>query len=163
MKTEQKKFDPATFIGKNWSIESDNGFNPDDLSSITLKNFHKEGEDFITGEQILERMGENKALNADAFLRFWEHQDQIPESWNEPATIGWIEFTGTVLRDSDGGRCFLVLDRRGDGAWRWLCHWLDDVRRRQDVSPLLASSTKSLEAGTLPLELEINGFTYRRV
>lgn len=138
------KFNPTTFLGKGWTIESDNGFNPADLSGITLKHFLQEGESYITGEEIVKRLGNDKSLNADAFLRLWENQDLIPKEWYEPATKGYIEFTGTFLRSSDGYRCFLCLYRRDGGSWYWYCSWLASDRNRGSVSPVSASSTQNL-------------------
>jgi hypothetical protein len=167
--TKTKKFDPETFIGPGWSIESDNGFNPDTLDGIELRHFLKDDERYITGEDVLKRIGNAKALNADAFLRLWENKDLIPKEWYKPAIEGWIEFPGTVLRDPGGSRRFLYLHRRRAGSWDWYCRWLDDVRGRDDVSPLLASSL-ALNIGRsdplpleLPAELTINGYLYRRV
>jgi len=42
------------------------------------------------------------------------------------------------LRNSDGNRYFLYLNRNDDGSWNWNYHWLDNDRNRDNVSPLLA-------------------------
>ena len=137
------KFDPTIFLGKGWRIESDNGFNPSDLSGITIGNYLKEGEEYITGEVALERSQKagDKSLNADVFLRLWENQKLIPKEWHEVAYNGYIEFMGTILRHPHGRRHFLYLSRLGDGSWYWDYHWLDSDRYRDNVSPLLASNT----------------------
>jgi len=131
------KFNPTTFIGPEWSIESDNGFNPASLNGIEFTNLLKEGESYITGEEVLERIGKRKALNADAFLRLWEREKLIPASWNEPASAGRVEFPGTVLRDSDGYRYFLHLHQNRDDTWGWDCRWLGSDRDRDVFSPVL--------------------------
>ena len=130
-----KTFDPVAFIGKEWSIESDNGVNPADLSGVVLKHFLKDGEDYITGDEILERQKGEQPLNADAFLRLWENQELIPKEWYPAAEKGYIEFSGTVLRSSYGRRVFLFLYRSDGGSWDWHYFRLDFDRDRQDVSP----------------------------
>jgi hypothetical protein len=128
------KFNPTKFIGPEWSIESDNGFNPVSLKDIELTNLLKEGEKYITGEEILERIGERKALNADAFLRLWERQRLIPVSWHEAASADRVEFPGTVLRDLEGYRYFLHLHQNRDETWGWDCRWLGSDRDRDVFS-----------------------------
>lgn len=163
MEKKSAKFDPVDFIGEGWSIESDNGFNPDSLDGIELRHFLKDDESYITGEQIVERIGNNKPLNADAFLQLWKNQHLIPKSWYK--VEGWIEFTGTVLRGSGGRRYFLCLRRRGDGSWGWSGRWLVNDSIRGYVSPLLASDAETLDSSCfdpLPLELVINGIRYKK-
>jgi hypothetical protein len=45
----------------------------------------------------------------------------------------------TFLRNSDGNRYFLYLNRNDDGSWNWNYNWLDNDRNRDNVSPLLAT------------------------
>ena len=45
----------------------------------------------------------------------------------------------TLLRNSDGNRYFLYLNRNEDGSWDWNYNWLDNDRNRDNVSPLLAT------------------------
>lgn len=52
----------------------------------------------------------------------------------------------TILRNSDGNRYFLYLDRNDDGSWDWNYNWLDNDRNRDNVSPLLATPFISLPA-----------------
>lgn len=52
----------------------------------------------------------------------------------------------TFLRNSNGNRYFLYLNRNDDGSWNWNYNWLDNDRNRDNVSPLLATFFISLPA-----------------
>jgi hypothetical protein len=156
-----KKFNPKTFIGKGWSIE-EHIKNPTlDLNKIQTKTYLKDGEDYITGEERLQRMKQDIPLNADSFLYLWEHQDKIPKEGGD-----WFEFPGTILRRSRGDRYFLCLYRLGGGQWRWYCSWLGGGRNAgcpalvfaspKNLEPQLSSDTDSLVFRIKNLEADMD-------
>lgn len=161
------KFNPAEFIGKYWSIESDNGNNPKDLKGVVLKSYLKPSETYITGDEVLKRQ-EETPLNADAFLRLWEHQELIPPSWKEKinGNTAYIFFDGTILRDPYGDRNSLSLFWN-EGRWSWNSFWLGGSRDAGNPSAIVASSTQASDTqderlDPMPLILNINGIEYRR-
>lgn len=137
-------FNPETFIGKGWKIESDTptpeGFN---LSKVTLKSYFTTGESYATGNETLECIGNDMPLNASVLQYLYEHQEEIPEKWKEKTNgfITYIYFDGTVLVRPDGGRYSLYLYWR-EGQWHWRYDWLDDVRSADDPSAVVASTQK---------------------
>jgi hypothetical protein len=153
MTTKQLEKKVQSLINPNWTVESDNGFAPEDLSNITLKHYLKAGEDYITSDESRARMGKDKPLSASVFFRLWENKDLIPDDWITYGDAGYIEFRGTVLRRSDGIRCFLCLYRSGGGSWRWGYLWLDRDRDRGYVSPVLASTESLTSLPSEPLDL----------
>lgn len=158
-----KPFDPKTFIGVNWSIESQDEkaltLTDIDWSKVVFEHGLKEEESYITGEEKLKRL-EKKGTLLDAAVAqqlYEEDGQKTLHSLYDEKQIDWMEFAGTVLRYSYGDRYFLCLDRNGGGSWLWDYRWLDDDRRRDRVSPLLASSTQSSDIENLhsvPLNLE---------
>lgn len=166
MTTKQLEKKIQKLLSSSWTVESDNGFAPDDLSAITLKHYLEKGENYITGEEVLKRMGEDKPLSASVFLHLWENKDLIPDDWTTYGDAGYIEFRGTILRNSDGSRYFLCLYRVGDGSWRWRGRWLGGGRSRGYVSPVLASAqspdTQPSEPSDLALRVEALERFYER-
>ena len=140
-----KPFDPATFVGKSWSIaeedESSLKLTEIDLTRVRLESMLEEGETSVQGEKKLERLKAAKHIRLDAkvFLTLWENQNLIPESWKEKTNgnTTFIYFDGTVLRDSDGRRYILCLCWL-DGRWRWDYYWLDYGWYADNPSAVLA-------------------------
>lgn len=158
-----KPFDPKTFIEETWSIESQDekalALTDIDWSKVTFEHGLEKNESYITGEEKLKRLQKKGTLlDAAVAQQLYEEDGQKTlKGLYAEKQIRWIEFAGTVLRYSDGSRCFLYLRRDGDGSWRWNYRWLDFDRYRGDVSPLLASSTQSFDTENLhsvPLNLE---------
>lgn len=137
-------FNPETFIGKGWKIESDTptpkGFN---LSKVTLKSYLTPGESYVTGNETLTRIGNDMPLNASVLQYLYEHQEEIPEKWKEKTNgfITYICFDGTVLVRPGGDRCSLYLCWR-EGQWRWDSYWLGFGRYADDPSAVVASAQK---------------------
>ena len=157
-----RSFNPVTFFGNDWTIwrgakESDGltGEEAQDATSLALAEIDfakalftvclKEGETTITGEEKLVRHIAAKHVRLDARVGqcLFEEKGQATLEWlYQNFGITWFELPGTVLRNSDGDRCFLYLFRSGDGRWGWDCCWLDYVRRAGGLSAVLASSTQ---------------------
>jgi len=141
-----KPFDPVKFVGAGWSIVEEDtrslALTELDFSKVRFESGLQEGERYITGEEKLKRLTALPEIRLDAKIgqALYEEKGQATLRFlHDHFGVSWIEFAGTVLRDSDGRRCFLCLYRRGDGSWDWFCFWLDRVRYRGNVSPLLAS------------------------
>lgn len=171
----KKPFDPKTFIGSNWSIESQNEaslkLKEIDLSQVLFEQCLEAGESWITGEEKLKRLQAKGGILLDAAVgqALYEEKGQktLRALYNEKK-IDWVEFPGTILCRSGGPRYFFCLDRRDDGSWDWCYDWLVYGRRAGGVSARLASSTetsgtKPLPSDFAPLTLEINGHIYKRV
>jgi hypothetical protein len=142
-------FDPTTFIGNGWSIEEQDeraiALTEINLTEVMFDSTLEKGEKSIKGEDKLKRLKEKTnriRLDAGIFKTLWENQILIPEKWKEQTNgnTTFIFFDGTVLRDSDGGRCVLCLYWSG-GGWGWDCSWLEDDWGADSPSAVLASST----------------------
>lgn len=118
-----KPFNPETFIGPNWTIESQDqaalALNEIDFSQVTFQHGLKDDETHITGEEKLKRLnGTGVLLDARVAQALYEEKDQKTLKWiYETHNISWFELAGSVLRDSSGDRCFLYLSRSDDGSW----------------------------------------------
>lgn len=142
-------FDPKTFMGNGWSIEEQDeraiALTEIDLTCVMFDSTLEKGEKSIKGEDKLNRLKEKTnriRLDAGIFKTLWENQILIPEKWKEETNgnTTFIFFDGTILRDSNGGRCVLCLCW-GDGRWRWRYRWLEVGWRASDPSAVLAIST----------------------
>ncbi|OGG54860.1 hypothetical protein A3C20_00380 [Candidatus Kaiserbacteria bacterium RIFCSPHIGHO2_02_FULL_55_25] len=112
-----------------------------DFSSVAFDNFLKEDEPTIIGEEKLVRMKADPRIRYDAGVgvALLDEKGQATLRWlHDTYGITWMEFA-TVLRYSDGHRCFLFLDRRGGGSWHARCRWLGHGRSAGGVSPVSAS------------------------
>jgi hypothetical protein len=141
-----KPFDPTRFIGSGWRIVEEDtralAITEIDFSKVRFDSGLKEGESVIDGEEKLKRLKQLPGIRLDAKTgqTLYEEKGQATLRWlYDTYGIRWFELAGTVLRYSDGDRCFLCLGRRGVGSWVWGCYWLGRGRRRDGVSPLLAS------------------------
>lgn len=152
-----KPFDPATFIGIGWTIwrgpKDGNGLKGEeeqdarslamteiDFSKALFTACIKEGELYITGEEKLTRHMATNHVRLDARVgqALLEECGQATLNWLYTTfNITWFELPGTVLRDSDGDRCFLCLCRSDDGRWDWNCYWLGNDRDATHVSAVL--------------------------
>lgn len=137
---------PEKFIGKGWeAIEHDErslALTEVDFSKAVFDCPLREDEQYITGEEKLEREKADGKIRLDfgfAMALFHEKGQATLRFLHDTHGVTWMEFTGTVLRSSDGSRCFLCLFRDGDGSWRWGCRWLDSHRNAKRVSVRLAS------------------------
>jgi hypothetical protein len=150
-------FDPEKFIGKGWSIESE------DKESLKLKKinlddivFHtglKDGESYITGEEKLKRM---TGIQFDAkILQTLYENPKYLEYIYEKTGKAWFEFMGTILRRPLGHRYALCACREDDGSWSWFYNWLDDVRPSDDPAVGFASPQNSDTKPLDPLNLAL--------
>jgi hypothetical protein len=155
-----RKFDPASFVGANWTIwrgpANGKGLEGDedqderslaltevDLSKVLFKSTLKARESSVNGEEKLRRLKAMNVIRLDAgvFQTFWEHREELPESWkkDENGNVRYIYFDGTILRDPCGNRCVLCLFF-DDGRWHWDYNWLGGDWNAQRPSAVLASS-----------------------
>ena len=139
-----KPFDPLKFIDAGWSIVEEDkrslALTEVDFSKVRFESGLKDGESVIDGEEKLKRLKKMPGIRLDAKCgqTLYEEQGQATLRFlHEHFNVTWFELSGTILRGPGGNRCFLYLDRRGGGSWRWGYRWLD--RARNHVSPLLAS------------------------
>ncbi len=131
-------FNPATFIGKGWSIwrGSANGdglggkeqqckeslaLTEVNIATITLEICRNGDGTPILGEEFLHQLKRDTSLLLDANVgrTLYENPDRIPESWKRELVF----FMGTELRDPRGNRCVLCLCWDWTG-WRWRYRWL---------------------------------------
>ncbi len=137
MKVATKPFDPAQFIGKGWSlITEEHGVRNDaltevDFSKASYETCLKDGESSIKGEEKLKRMKENAniRLGATAFMGLWEDyqahkENSILERFYREQKITYLDFFGDILLAPDGHRGVLCLYRL-DGGWYWGYRWLE--------------------------------------
>jgi hypothetical protein len=139
-------FDPAKFVGRNWSIVEEDERSLAvielDFSKVRFESGLQEGERYITGEEKLKRLMAMPEIRLDAKIgqALYEEKGQATLRFlHDHFGVSWMEFAGTVLRRSGGRRCFLCLVRHGGGSWGWHYGWLGLGRYRDYVSPLLAS------------------------
>jgi len=127
---KRRPLDPATFIGKRWSVAERVGERSGgnlDAGKIAVKDYLKKGESYINGEVRLRRIKTAKdiQLDADDFLALWQEEGHKTLNWlYETKNITWLSFWGTILLDPDGYRFVLYLCRRRGGSWRWDCRWV---------------------------------------
>jgi hypothetical protein len=141
-----KKFDPAEFIGKGWTIEEEDERSLEltelDITNVRFEHMLVEGETWVKGETKLERLKSagNIRLDAKIFQTLWENQHLIPERWKEKTNgnTTFVCFDGTVLRDPGGYRYILYLDWYG-GGWCWNDRWLVSKWDANGPSAVLAS------------------------
>ncbi len=85
-------------------------------NELELFSFLKEGEDGISGKELIKRAKKNNAnlgqLQAEHLL---EHERGVPEEWRQFDEIFHLVFPGTIWHDGSGNR---VLSLRWDGE-RW--------------------------------------------
>ena len=151
-----KPFDP-TFFGTGWTVESENpkaiALTEVDFTKVTFDSFLREGEETITGEEKLSRATDTLLLDAKIGQLLYEQKNQPLLNWlYDKKGICWMEFAGTVLRDSVGRRYFLYLLRQLDGSWHWYYNWLGHGRHYGFVSPLLASALTLNSSALIPLD-----------
>ncbi|MCX6712845.1 MAG: hypothetical protein NTY66_01405 [Candidatus Vogelbacteria bacterium] len=129
-------FNPAEFIGnKGWTT----WLGPAD-------------GDGLSGEPDQDSREQKEAghirLGGATFLALWLDYQANKEN----SVLGWLyrtrkiaylDFMGLVLRDPDGSRYVLCLDRRGDGSWLWYCSWLALDWESKHCSAGLANSPKA--------------------
>ena len=119
-----KKFDPAVFMGENWSAVEDDEraerWHEIDVAAISLVTCLKKDEELPTGEGCVKLLKEIKEtpyvrLGGRAFLGLWEDQSAT-ENWKEPLTF--VFFDGLILKHQNGNRYSLYLSWHDD-AWHW--------------------------------------------
>jgi len=130
---KRQPFDPAKFLGKDWTIDEQVGKRDGDnldAGKLVRKDYLKKGESYINGEERLKRIKavpEDIQFDASDFLALWQEKDHATLKWlYDTRGITWLSFWGTILRDPDGGRDVLYLCRDEDGSWDWDCGWVDD-------------------------------------
>ncbi len=132
-------FDPATFMGKGWSIwrgpADGGGLNGEeqecqaslactsiDRTQIALVNCRRGcGQECLQGEVFLRkvRTGWSPVLDAKIGQTLYENPQFIPEDWKGQSVF----FMGTELRDPNGYRCVLYLYWSG-ARWDWRYRWI---------------------------------------
>lgn len=131
-------FDPVTFLGEGWSIAEQDERSlvlaELDLSKVQRIPTFRQGEPYLSGEELLARLKEGDSIRLDArvFQSLWENQELIPEEWKEGCTLFW----GTILRSPSDRRSILYLYWRG-GGWCWSYDWLGRGFGSQCLSAVL--------------------------
>ncbi|MEK7639868.1 MAG: hypothetical protein AAB424_01890 [Patescibacteria group bacterium] len=143
---ERKRFDPAKFMGKGWTIDERVGQRSGsnlDAGKIIRKDYLKAGESFINGEERLKRIKANPAdiqYDEQDFLALYEEKGQKTLRWlYDTQGITSLSFWGIILRIPLGDRRVLYLYRGGHGSWYWVFFWLDDDWYAGNPSAVLAS------------------------
>lgn len=138
-------FDPAGFLGKDWSIEEEDerslALQEIDLSQVQLVIMLTKRESVVKGEEKLRRLKEAGYVRLDAkiFQELWENQEFIPEDWKEKV----VYFDGTVFQSPVGGRCVLDLYWSGS-CWNWNYNWLENDWNANKPSAVLVTFFISL-------------------
>ena len=157
-----KPFNPSEFVGSGWAIwrgaKNTNGLKgkeKQDTRSLALKEVDwskvlfetclKEGETRITGEEKLIRLEVSSRILLDAgigrdlFLDYQSNKENsVLEKLRRERGITYLDFFGTILRNSDGYRYVLCLDW-DVGRWYWRVRWLDRAWSAFGPSAVLAS------------------------
>ncbi len=141
-------FNPKEFIGDLWSIQADDAdirsalLTELNLTKVVLRTMHRDGENYLKGEEKLKRLKLSGLirLDADIFLTLWYNQHLIPKSWKNRVDNNTrrIFFDGTVLLRSGRDRYVLYL-YWDDSAWRWDVYWLENNWLTHDPSAVLVS------------------------
>lgn len=133
-----KPFDPATFIGADWSIwrgpadgkglqgkeqQDDRSLilQEVDFSKVLFLTYLQEGEICITGEEKLKRLKTGDLIRLDARVgqALWEEKGHKTLEWlRKEQGITYLDFMGTELRSPYGYRSVLSLSWSG-GEWYW--------------------------------------------
>ena len=155
-----KPFNPATFIGKGWSVwrgladgyglEGDEERDSSstiltelDIDRVQFVTCLKRGESMSTGEERLKRLQADDYVRLDenVFQAFWEKRESLPARFKERpnGNVQLIFFDGVVLRGPDGRRYTLYFYFSDNGSWGWNCRWLDIDRDARHSSAVLAT------------------------
>lgn len=155
-----KPFNPAEFIGEGWSFwrgpMDGNGLEGDleqdsrsleltevDFSKILLETCLKDGENYTSGDERIERLikAERILLDLGVFKTLWDNKASIPARFKEKTkgNTTFIFFDGQTLRSPFGFRSSLCLYLLDGGVWRWLVFRLDGSRNTLSPSAVLAS------------------------
>lgn len=108
---------------------------PVDISKLELVPFYKDGEDWVSGEEMMRRAADKNAFSG---CQGWSQHhaedilsraDELPADWTRndgPIPV----FTDTVLLDDNGNRSvpYLVWF---DGRWQLGWSWLDGIFGRR--------------------------------
>ncbi len=127
-----KTFNPATFTGRSLKVlDGENDKRAEalievDFAKVIFDTCLKDGETRITGEEKLKRLKEsgNIRLGAETFLALWNEDGRKTLEWlHKEKGITYLDFFGSILESSNGGRCVLCLHCY-DGRWGWNYSWL---------------------------------------
>jgi hypothetical protein len=133
-------FNPATFIGKGWTIKEQDerslALTELDLIKIKLETTLEDIETSVRGEEKLLRLKAMNAIRLDARIAqiLYEDPFRIPEEWKKY----FIYFDGTILRNPDGDRYVLCL--YWNGHWEWNDDWLEEDCEADSPSAVLAAA-----------------------
>lgn len=169
-----RKFDPVSFLGKGWvideKVEKWKGTTLD-ANLITTKDYLREGETYINGEERFKRIKEATGdiqCDAQDFMALIQEKGHVTLNWlYETKGITWLSFWGTILRSPGGRRSVLYLYRSGVGSWRSDYGWLAYDWRDSNPAAVLASSSKNLDSSPLKSlnldgkEVEIDKVKYK--
>jgi hypothetical protein len=145
-----KSFNPARFIGMGWTgtIEEQDerslALTEVDISQIHLETCLKPGEEYIKGEEKIQRLKSTGHIRLDGkvFQTFLENKHLIPEWWKEKTNESstFIFFDGTIFRDYQRGLLCVFFLCWFNGRWHWDYDCLERNWRSHDRSALLKPS-----------------------
>lgn len=127
---ERLPFSPVSLLGKGWEVAERVGQRSGgnlDAGCITLKDYLRGGESYISGEGRLNRIkaSHDVQLDAEDFMALWSEKGHATLRWlYDTKGITWLSFWGTILRGPSGYRDVLYLYRDDGGSWHWDCRWL---------------------------------------
>jgi hypothetical protein len=161
-----KSFDPVQFfgLGNGWSIwkgpaDGDGKSGEEDIdprslaiaevnvSEMIFETGLKDGETSIKGEEKLRRLKDDTGFirfGGNVFMGLWldyeaNKENSVLEFLYQTKKIGYLDFFGTILRNSSGYRYVLYLYRSDGGEWDWDYYWLDDGWDARNLSAGRAS------------------------
>ncbi|GEM_PF-1853095 len=145
---QRRPFEPEQFLGKGWQIDEVVGQRSGDnldAGKIILKDYLKEGEFSVNGEERLERIKDNPddvQLDAKDCLALWQEKDHATLKWlYDTRGITFLSFWATILRRPGGDRYVLCLYRHQDGSWNLCYHGVSRCNywRARDPVAILAN------------------------
>lgn len=128
------EFNPVDFIGRGWKLAQDGEVLPEnwDPTQVVLKSALLPEEDFINGEQTLQRFSNQPLLGVRAFMYYWRNKDKIPRSWGSARVL----FDATIVLNPGNFRASLSLYKH-EARWTWSPYWLINERNRAYASAVI--------------------------
>ncbi len=137
------------------------------IKNLELASFLKDGETYISGEEMLKRAREYKALSTKEFAKWLDkNQELIPKKWREY----YLVFPEYLL-DGGGNRLVACFDWDSESQewvlgfdWRGGDFYRGDrfVVPRESLDSVSLNTSQPLVSWPLD-ELIINGVKYRKV
>jgi hypothetical protein len=127
----RREFD-WSLLDSDWSVVEEvtleNPATVLDPEKFRIEMCMKPGEGCHFGEDRLLRLQELddcRPADLGVFAALWgEEGHETLEYLYKKFGVTYLDFFGTILRDSDGYRDVLYLYRDGDGRWSWYSGWL---------------------------------------